>query len=218
VNVVAVSFDTYAPIQEQIAAARDDVLVAPSAASDFLVKPTQRGQLLDIENIASVTSAFAEFDIIGVTEKELGDSIVEKCRALLMLRNVLLAAGLDPPIHVFGTITPGAMLAYLLCGADIFDGLNWLRYDYSRYGLASIAELRIDDPYWAEPDRVRFPATWRRNLLRLHRIQEIMRALVDGAPIQIQTEPCLSDGACHAAVRAAMAAGAIIPPFMEGIK
>lgn len=218
VNTVAVSFDTYAPVQDQIAAAREDVAVACEAASDFLVKPKQRGQHLNIEEITAAASALAQFDVIGVTDKELGNSIVEKCMALLVLRNGLSAAGLNPPIHVFGAITPGVMLAYLLCGADIFDGLNWLRFDYSGSGLTDIDELRIDDPYWEEPDTDRQLNTWRRNLSRLHRMQEIMRAFANGAPIQTLAEHFHSNGAFLAALRAARKAGAVKPSFTEGMK
>ncbi len=210
VNAVVVSFDTYGSVAEQVTMALDDFAAAPAAATDLLLKPRHPDLLLDVGTISSDLGALSPFDVVGVTERELGDSLVTRCKGILALRAGLRAVQLDSPIHVFGTITPGAMLAYFCCGADIFDGLNWLRYDYGRAGLACISEPWYEDPLWEEPDSLRHVATWRRNLSRLHRIQEAMRAVANGAPVLRLAEPLAADGAFHAAIRAAKTAGADI--------
>ena len=71
--------------------------------------------------------ALKRFSVIGIAAREAGSSFLKRCSSIVMLRNLLNDAGLDMPIHVFGAINPYEALAYFFCGADIFDGLNWLR-------------------------------------------------------------------------------------------
>ena len=95
---------------------------------------------------------------------------------LITLRDALSEIGSHLPIHVFGTITPGAVLAYFLCGADVFDGLNWLRFAYSSHGLRSIAETALDAGAWDQTDASRLLQQSRENLHFLLRLQEAMRS------------------------------------------
>ncbi len=46
------------------------------------------------------------------------------------LRRALDGAGVTTPIHVFGSLDPLSSSLYFLAGAEIFDGLTWLRYSY----------------------------------------------------------------------------------------
>jgi len=47
------------------------------------------------------------------------------------LRRTLKQVHLDAtPIHVFGSLDTLSTLLYFVMGADIFDGLTWLRYGY----------------------------------------------------------------------------------------
>jgi hypothetical protein len=46
------------------------------------------------------------------------------------LRIALTKAGLNTPIHVFGSLDPLSTPLYFVAGADIFDGLTWLRFGY----------------------------------------------------------------------------------------
>jgi len=39
-------------------------------------------------------------------------------------------AGVDIPIHIFGSLDPITSVLYFLSGAEVFDGLTWLRYGY----------------------------------------------------------------------------------------
>ncbi len=43
------------------------------------------------------------------------------------LRKALDKAGLNIPLHVFGSLDTVTTPLYFLAGADIFDGLTWLR-------------------------------------------------------------------------------------------
>lgn len=100
-----------------------------TVASEFLCKPeTQESNHVNIEQLLNYTNHIAKFSILGLTEKELGASILERCHNLLRLRSTFQASGIETPIHVLGCLEPVLMIVYFLCGADIFDGLAWLRY------------------------------------------------------------------------------------------
>jgi hypothetical protein len=72
------------------------------------------------------------FDIIGVTEKELGPSVLDRVVALARLRQALDDRGVDRPIHLFGSLDTLYTPLYFFAGAEIFDGLTWLRYAYHK--------------------------------------------------------------------------------------
>lgn len=109
----------------KIAPGRTDVL------REILLKPETEDQTrLKIENVTKNIHSLAEFDAIGVTEKEIGSSLLERMKNIAILRVALEKAGLDTPIHVFGSLDTVTTPMYFLAGADIFDGLTWLRFAY----------------------------------------------------------------------------------------
>ena len=69
--MVAVSFDHYGPIEEQVEQADEDFLHVPSAASDFLLKPVSADTILDGEHVREHVSQLSHFHVLGVTEQEL---------------------------------------------------------------------------------------------------------------------------------------------------
>src|SRR5260370_5409521 len=96
---------------------------------ELLLKPTtKRAKYLKVEDIVPHVHSLAEFSVLGVTEKEIGGSIFDRMKNLARLRKTLTAAGLQTPIHVFGSLDTVTTLLYFLAGADIFDGLTWLRF------------------------------------------------------------------------------------------
>jgi hypothetical protein len=107
----------------EMAAGRTDVL------REILLKPeTVEQTRLQIEPIIKNVHRLADFDIIGMTEKELGNSIRERMTNIARIRRALTAAGLETPIHIFGSLDTVTTPMYFLAGADIFDGLTWLRF------------------------------------------------------------------------------------------
>src|SRR5258708_1915697 len=56
--------------------------------------------------------------------------------AISKIRLALNDEGISAPIHVFGSLDPVSSPLYFLAGAEIFDGLTWLRYGY-RNGVAA---------------------------------------------------------------------------------
>jgi hypothetical protein len=65
-----------------------------------------------------------------MTEKELGDSLLTRLVNTAKLRCALDARRSKQLIHIFGSLDPIACPLFFIAGADIFDGLTWLRYGY----------------------------------------------------------------------------------------
>ena len=84
--------------------------------SDFLLKPQAHDRVLRIAELTPDASNLSCFDVIGVTEKELGETLLDRL--------------VESPIHVFGSLDPILTPLYFMAGAEIFDGLSWLRYAY----------------------------------------------------------------------------------------
>lgn len=130
-------------LSTQIARAKRNLVHFPDAAHVILLKPESIGRrlrknerlYLNIDKIVSLIPDLALFSIIGVTEKELGDSVFERMKSIAVIRKSLLALDKEIPIHIFGSLDPVSTPLYFLSGADIFDGLTWLRYAYHS-GLA----------------------------------------------------------------------------------
>ena len=121
------------PLLDQIKRAKR---MAPGKAGvlrEILLKPETVDQAhLQISTILKNAKALSSFDIIGVTEKELGSSIFDRMKNIALIRNALSNAGLDTPIHVFGSLDTVTTPMYFLAGADIFDGLTWLRFAFHK--------------------------------------------------------------------------------------
>ena len=64
-------------------------------------------------------------EIVAVPERELGSDIIERCQTIKTIRNELNKTNRKIPIHILGTGNPISMLIYTLCGADMYDGLEW---------------------------------------------------------------------------------------------
>lgn len=106
----------------------------PNHLSLFLLKPETKSQRLLDKAIAAATAcpaSLSSFDIVGVTEKELGSTMLKRMSQITRLRRAMDKTGVTAPIHVFGALDPVSVCLYYVSGAEIFDGLTWLRYAYS---------------------------------------------------------------------------------------
>jgi hypothetical protein len=135
---VLVSYDSpksNGPLDRQISSAKKLQKEFPGACVELLIKPenSQAKQFNEapIGNICKKIHDLAPFQIIGVTEKELGRSLLDRMNNIAKIRGALDNVGLKMPIHIFGSLDPLTSPLYFLAGADIFDGLTWLRYGYT---------------------------------------------------------------------------------------
>lgn len=130
-QIVAVTYDHDSgksrAMDEQVAAAADLRERHPQFLVDALLKPGPES-FFDVSAVGDVADGLRQIDIVGVTETELGDSVLDRAAALLRLRRTLDACGVTAPIHLFGVLDPVMTSLYFAVGAEIFDGLTWLRY------------------------------------------------------------------------------------------
>ena len=98
----------------------------------LLIKPiSTEAERIDHKAVISAIRELHHFDVIGFTEKDIGFSIFDRMRKIAKIRRALSEVGLNTPIHIFGSLDPVTTPLYFFAGADIFDGLTWLRYGYS---------------------------------------------------------------------------------------
>jgi hypothetical protein len=129
---VVISFDRNSydlPLEKQIQNAKLLFDQHPESTSDFLIKPYKSNHL-STDEIEKNAELLTGFHIIGVTEKELGPTIECRIQNLIKLRAILDKVTTNKPIHVFGCFDPLSIWLFYLCGADIFDGLAWLRFSF----------------------------------------------------------------------------------------
>ena len=174
-NVVLVNFDEVGKLEEQIKKSSENFFYAPHAVSDFLVKPTDPTVLVNVPKLIHHQDALKQFDIIGITAREVGNSFLSRCSSVVTLRNLLNDMGTDTPIHIFGAINPYEVLTYFFCGADIFDGLNWLRLAFRSHASLPVDESAIEYMKWNLPDQYLLAEEWTNNLRFLYQLQEALQ-------------------------------------------
>lgn len=131
---------------EQLRDAKHAVLAQPGHLHSFLLKP-QAKEEHTLESALRVLGGqvgeLVAFQLLGVTEKELGNSSLERIVRIAKLQQALDDASLRIPIHVFGALDPLSVCLYFVAGAEVFDGLTWSRYAYrSGQSIMCITALR----------------------------------------------------------------------------
>jgi hypothetical protein len=133
VPAVIISYDhpkVRLPLPKQIAAALE-LILPKNSLREILIKPeTEAQNFIQLDSIRKHIHSLSKFDVIGVTEKEIGNSVLERMQNIATIRLALNKAGIGSPIHVFGSLDAVTTLFYFVAGADIFDGLTWLRYAF----------------------------------------------------------------------------------------
>ena len=122
--------------EDQILAAQKFFNLFPNWLSDCILKPHRKGSnVIDVDELIPHISKLKAFSIVGVTEKELGKNLMDRLKRIAKLRAEMNRRGVTAPIHIWGGLDPLITPLYFFAGADIFDGVSWLRYAYHQ-GLA----------------------------------------------------------------------------------
>ena len=187
IAAVAVSYDDARDklrlnIGEQIVAARMMFKRRADLGRCMLLKPPGDKPVLDCVDVAPHVADLESFDVIALTEKEAGQSMVERLATITALRAMLTEASLNLPIHVFGGLDPLMTPLYLLAGADIFDGLSWLRYGY-RDGHPSCLQTMIAMEHPEMPFAIAEWSLRRANLKLIGDLQIAMQQVAEGASL-----------------------------------
>ncbi len=134
IPTIAVSFDNPVdpkPIREQIKEAHDLFENVPNVGRELLLKPESSSEpFVDLSSILMALPEMDEFDCLGVVEEELGDSVYERMQLIARFRSGMEKQGIQKPIHIFGSLDPVVSPMYFMAGADIFDGLDWIRFSF----------------------------------------------------------------------------------------
>jgi len=117
-------------IKEQIARAKKMAPGRTDVMREILIKPEPGQSFVPMKTLLKNARELAGFDVVGVTEKEIGNSVLTRMQNIAALRRALEKAGYETPIHVFGSLDTVTTPLYFLAGADIFDGLTWLRFAF----------------------------------------------------------------------------------------
>jgi hypothetical protein len=130
---VAVSFDSpkrHVSTAMQIESASKLFAEFPQFAPEILFKPEAKGKFIAVSNIIPMIKQLSSFSVIGFTERELGSKVMTRMEQIGTFRRALDDAGISIPIHIFGSLDTLSTTLYFLSGAEIFDGLTWLRFGY----------------------------------------------------------------------------------------
>ena len=122
------------PVTEQLRDAKQAALAKPGHLHSFLLKPQAQEERNLEPALRALDAQFGElsgFQLLGVTEKELGCSPLDRMVRIARLRQALNDASIRIPIHVFGALDPLSVCLYFVAGAEVFDGLTWSRYAYA---------------------------------------------------------------------------------------
>jgi len=96
---------------------------------EILIKPESNdSRRVNLKSFFENIDKISDFDILGFTEKELGKSILDRMINIAKIRQKLEEHSIEIPLHIFGSLDTITTPLYYISGADIFDGLSWLRF------------------------------------------------------------------------------------------
>jgi hypothetical protein len=122
------------------------------------------------ERVADAIARLApDIDVVGLTEKDIGFPWFISASYIHQLRLTLDdALGRYVPIHIFGCFDPQTISYFFFSGADIFDGLAWMRYYFHNGHAFNSREFE----YKAPPEELLKAGEAAKNLLR-HNVEEL---------------------------------------------
>lgn len=185
VPAVFVSFDRpdrRVSLAQQVAEARKLFNCYPGHLTSLLIKPeTEDQRFVQHRNVIAHADTLRDFDFIGLTEKELGNSVLQRMERIALIRQAFDDVENDTPIHIFGSFDPLTSALYFLSGAEVFDGLSWLRYGFADGVACYQQNYAIKNIGIRERDELVRAMTIRNNLSFTRRLESQMRAyLLEG--------------------------------------
>lgn len=181
-NIVIVNYDDVKEskgISDQVEEAKQFFSEYPFFLNNFLIKTEYENQeFVSVNSIVNNISKLHEFDIIGLTEKELGNSLIDRMETIARIRIALNKENIDAPLHIFGSLDPITSCLYLISGAEIFDGLTWLRYAYRQGQTIYKDNFRFLEQDLTEENVPSQEMIFHNNLIELQKLQDEMTLYV----------------------------------------
>jgi hypothetical protein len=183
---VFVNYDLEVDLADQISSAITQFRPISNAKKSFLIKEepeiingVSTGRMtklsITLTKLPNIAKDLRMFDVIGVTEKSLGSSYFERLTNLAFLRGLLDKLGLTAPVHVFGALDPLSVRIYSMAGADIFDGLTWLRFAYRDNRCVYLSNDMLEESELTENLSEARDAVYARNYGELKLLQNELR-------------------------------------------
>jgi len=177
-DVVIVSHDdsNKTQLETQVWNARALFEQYPDFSGSFLWKPDPEELYYEnTERLVKFEDDLKHFRCFGVTDKELGNTLANRCIKIIEIRSIFDKIGIDIPIHVFGCLDPLTSLLFFLCGADVFDSLSWLRYVYRESRLIYLQQAALLEDNSSLSDYEILSANWIDNLETIKKSQNTMK-------------------------------------------
>lgn len=133
VPTVVISYDhptKREKIEEQIENAKKLFDNKDNILKEILIKAEEKNAVIHADNIVDNIDSISSFDILGLTEKELGNSLFDRMVTIAKIRKEMDKKDIEMPIHIFGSLDTVTTPLYYFSGADIFDSLSWLRFTF----------------------------------------------------------------------------------------
>jgi hypothetical protein len=166
------------PLKQQIDRANNLFSKYPNQLNDFLVKPEKKGDKINIPEVVDNISLLKKFHIIGITEKELGGSIIERMHNIMTIRASLNKIDCNSPIHIFGNLDPLTSALYFISGAEIFDGLTWLRFAFHEGKSIYLQNIDALKGRIHEKDYLNYKTSHFENLIYMRNLQSQMKSFL----------------------------------------
>ncbi|MDE2854315.1 MAG: hypothetical protein OXN88_09110 [Chloroflexota bacterium] len=149
-------------------------------------------QSADVKSLVEDAKRFQGcFDVLGFTEKEIAGTWFNGIHFIDKLRNELSGKlGVYVPLHLFGCFDPKSIIRFFLAGADIFDGLSWLRYFIDNRSTLYTREYEARVPFRLQPQLGFYrPEIVANNIAELQRLRnDLAYAAMSGDYSRIQDE------------------------------
>lgn len=168
--------------QQQVQNAKALFLKYPNHLNNFLIKPNRKGDSVDIHEVTKEAHLLRDFNIIGLAEKEIGSSIIERVKSIKAVRLALDHHNIQAPIHIFGNLDPLTSVMYFLAGAEIFDGLSWLRFGFHEGRTHYVQNVDAIRGKFHEKDNLNQQMTLVENIIYMRSLQAEMRAFLKDFP------------------------------------
>jgi hypothetical protein len=165
-------------LQQQIKKATELFARHPDQLNNFLIKPNKKGEKLDVAEIVDHISLLNKFHIIGLAEKELGDSLIQRMNSIKTIRIALDKSCNKAPIHIFGNLDPLTSAMYFIAGAEIFDGLSWMRFGFFEGKAIYLQNIDALRARFHEKDYLNQRAILYENVIYMRSLQAEMRAFL----------------------------------------
>ncbi len=180
-TISIISFDKYSSYKEQLKIAKEIYDRYPDSIQDFLLKPEKNPKdvnelIWNFEELKGIIEEIGNFDIIGITEKDLGFSLFERCHNLIVLRSLL---GPEKPIHIFGCDDPQTVLLYNFLGGDIFDGTSWTRFYFWRGYAMYLKHYSLISSSWTDRIGYNNIKAIKENLDQMRRFQSNLHQFIN---------------------------------------